>query len=81
MLIDSNVFMYAAGAPHPNKAPSVAFLQRVASGALDGIHRLVLKRSAGDVGSLTATRSRNPDETVTVTVTVDGHGPRPTIDR
>jgi uncharacterized protein len=32
ILVDSNVLMYAAGAEHPNKPPSVAFLERVANG-------------------------------------------------
>lgn len=31
MLIDANIFMYAAGAEHANKAPSVAFLHRAAA--------------------------------------------------
>ncbi len=35
ILIDSNVFMYAAGAAHPNKAPSVKLLARVARGEVD----------------------------------------------
>jgi len=35
MLVDTNVLMYAAGAPHPNKAPSVALLSRVASGEVE----------------------------------------------
>jgi predicted nucleic acid-binding protein len=30
ILVDSNILMYAAGAEHPNKAPSVAWLERVA---------------------------------------------------
>ncbi|MBL8213671.1 MAG: hypothetical protein JNK87_23335 [Bryobacterales bacterium] len=30
-LTDANVLMYAAGAPHPNKAPAIAFLERVAN--------------------------------------------------
>jgi predicted nucleic acid-binding protein len=30
ILIDANIFMYAAGHPHANKEPSVAFLKRVA---------------------------------------------------
>ena len=34
ILIDSNILMYAAGAAHPNKAPSVALLERVAAGQL-----------------------------------------------
>lgn len=37
ILIDSNVFMYAAGQPHPNKRPSLAFLRRVALGHLDAV--------------------------------------------
>jgi len=32
ILIDSNILMYAAGAAHPHKAPSVALLARVAAG-------------------------------------------------
>ena len=35
LLIDSNIFMYAAGADHPHKGPSVAFLRRLARGELD----------------------------------------------
>ena len=35
ILLDTNIFMYASGAPHPNKGPSVAFLERVARGAVD----------------------------------------------
>lgn len=34
ILVDANIFMYAAGAEHANKAPSVAFLGRVAAGEL-----------------------------------------------
>jgi predicted nucleic acid-binding protein len=30
ILVDSNILMYAAGAEHPNKAPSLAWLERVA---------------------------------------------------
>jgi predicted nucleic acid-binding protein len=30
LLIDANIFMYAAGADHPHKEPSVSFLRRVA---------------------------------------------------
>lgn len=36
LLIDSNVFMYAAGAEHPHKEPSVSFLRRVARGEVRG---------------------------------------------
>lgn len=35
ILVDANVFMYAAGKPHPHKAPSVAFLERVARRQID----------------------------------------------
>ena len=35
ILVDSNVLMYAAGARHPHKAPSVAFLERVARGEVE----------------------------------------------
>ena len=31
ILIDSNILMYAAGAAHPHKAPSVALFERVAA--------------------------------------------------
>lgn len=35
ILIDANVIMYAAGAPHPNKAPSVRLLEQVAAGEVE----------------------------------------------
>lgn len=35
ILVDSNVIMYAAGADHPCKAASVAFLQGVAEGRIE----------------------------------------------
>ena len=35
ILIDANIFMYAAGAAHSHKAPSVDFLRRVALGEID----------------------------------------------
>ena len=37
ILVDANILMYAAGAPHPHKGPSTAFLERVATGAVDGV--------------------------------------------
>ena len=37
ILIDTNVFMYSAGAAHPNKAPSVELLERVAKGEIHGV--------------------------------------------
>jgi predicted nucleic acid-binding protein len=37
ILVDSNVFMYAAGADHPNKESSVRFLEQVASGEQDAV--------------------------------------------
>jgi predicted nucleic acid-binding protein len=36
ILVDANIFMYAAGADHPHKAPSAGFLLRVAQGELEG---------------------------------------------
>lgn len=35
ILIDTNILMYSAGAEHPNKAPSLAILRRVASGEME----------------------------------------------
>lgn len=35
ILIDANVIMYAAGAPHPHKTPSVQLLERVARGDVE----------------------------------------------
>lgn len=35
ILLDANVFMYAAGAAHAHKAPSASLLERVASGRLE----------------------------------------------
>jgi len=35
ILVDSNILMYASGAEHPNKAPSLAFLRRVAAGEVE----------------------------------------------
>ncbi len=35
LLIDANIFMYAAGAEHPHKAPSARFLERVARGEIE----------------------------------------------
>ncbi len=32
ILVDANILMYAAGAPHSNKAPSAAYLRRIARG-------------------------------------------------
>jgi uncharacterized protein len=37
ILVDSNVLMYASGSDHPNKAPSVHFLRRVAAGEIEAI--------------------------------------------
>ena len=37
ILIDANVFMYAAGAPHPHKQPSLNLLERVAKGEVDAL--------------------------------------------
>ncbi len=35
ILVDANVMMYAAGTEHPNKQPSVTFLDRVARGEIE----------------------------------------------
>jgi len=35
ILVDSNIPMYAAGADHPNRQSSLAFLERVARGEID----------------------------------------------
>ena len=35
ILVDTNVIMYAAGAEHPHKRPSIALLERVARGDLE----------------------------------------------
>ncbi|MEP6763017.1 MAG: type II toxin-antitoxin system VapC family toxin [Gemmatimonadaceae bacterium] len=35
ILIDTNIIMYAAGAPHANKQPSVRLLERIASGEIE----------------------------------------------
>jgi predicted nucleic acid-binding protein len=35
LLIDANIFMYAAGTRHPHKTPSVALLERIALGEIE----------------------------------------------
>ena len=35
ILVDTNIIMYAAGAPHPNKQPSVRLLDRIARGDIE----------------------------------------------
>ena len=35
ILVDANILMYAAGTEHPNKVPSVRFLEKVADGSID----------------------------------------------
>jgi predicted nucleic acid-binding protein len=35
ILVDSNIFMYAAGAKHPHRAASVAFIEKVAGGKVN----------------------------------------------
>jgi uncharacterized protein len=35
ILVDTNVIMYAAGAEHPHKRPSVALLERIARGEIE----------------------------------------------
>lgn len=36
ILVDANILMYAAGTEHPNKAPSLGFLEGIAAGRIDG---------------------------------------------
>jgi uncharacterized protein len=44
ILVDANIFMYAAGAEHPHKAPSLAFLRQVAEGEVEaGVDAEVLQ--------------------------------------
>ncbi len=35
LLIDANILMYAAGAPHPHKLPSAQLLERIARGDVE----------------------------------------------
>ena len=35
ILVDANILMYAAGAEHPNKVPSVQLLEKIADGSVD----------------------------------------------
>ena len=35
LLVDANIFMYAAGSEHPNKRAATRFLERVAAGETD----------------------------------------------
>lgn len=37
ILVDANILMYAAGAKHPNKAPSVDCLRAVADSRIEGV--------------------------------------------
>lgn len=37
VFIDSNIPMYVAGRPHPNREPSKRFLERVRSGEVEGV--------------------------------------------
>ncbi len=34
-MVDANILMYSAGAEHPNKAPAIEFLHRVAAGEVE----------------------------------------------
>jgi predicted nucleic acid-binding protein len=36
-LVDSNIFMYAAGREHPCKKPAIAFLEKVAGGSVEAM--------------------------------------------
>ena len=37
ILVDANILMYAAGAEHPNKAPSLGYLEAVADSRIDAV--------------------------------------------
>ena len=37
VFIDSNIPMYVAGRDHPNREPSMRFLERVRAGVVDGV--------------------------------------------
>lgn len=37
VFLDSNVPTYVAGRPHPNREPSLRFLEKVRSGAVEGV--------------------------------------------
>lgn len=37
ILIDANILMYAAGAEHPSKAPSLRLLEAIAEGRVEGV--------------------------------------------
>jgi uncharacterized protein len=37
IFVDANIFMYAAGSPHPHKAESLALLDRIARGEVDAL--------------------------------------------
>ena len=37
VFVDSNIPMYVAGRPHPNREPSRRFLERVRAGEVDGV--------------------------------------------
>lgn len=37
ILVDANILMYAAGADHPNKKPSIGFLERVVRGEIEAV--------------------------------------------
>jgi len=37
ILVDANVFMYSAGAEHPNKAPSSFLLAKIARGEIEAV--------------------------------------------
>jgi predicted nucleic acid-binding protein len=66
VFVDSNVVMYAAGAPHPNKVPCLGFLQSAQRGDIQAVtsaevlqevlhryHRLGMPEVAGEVYDLT----------------------------
>jgi hypothetical protein len=66
ILVDANVLMYAAGAPHPDKTPSVRLLEQIANGdvvaAIDappcGSPRTIARSRPGSPGTARGIPSR-----------------------
>ncbi len=61
ILIDANIFMYAAGAEHPYKEPSRKFLERVARhAAVARIHAAQAICNDGDFDEIAGLRRIEP---------------------
>jgi predicted nucleic acid-binding protein len=85
ILIDANIFMYAAGAEHPHKEPSRRFLEQVARGEVDAAldaevlqeilhwYRAIKRWSEGRSVYDLARRRRSDDHVVMVRQRVERH--------